>query len=160
MLRYHIKEALDKEPFVDLDYLACMESGVKVGLLIEKYKSSVTAQIGLFIEKAMITFTEQQIVIKINNEKVIGNNLSGKILSALVGTIISEVIKKAVFSIDLPIHYNKKHDIAVIELSGVPAICNMKKPVIGSKSILEFISVVGAEHTDAGIIIKCRIKVF
>ena len=160
MLRYHLKEALEQEPFVDLDHIACTDTGVKVGLLIKKFKTSLTAEIGMFIEKAMITFDEQQVVIKINNEKVMGNNLSGKLVSALVGTIISGVVKKAAFSIDLPINYNKKHNVAVIELSEVPAICRMKKPAFRSKSMLDFISITGAKHTDTGIILKCRVKVF
>jgi hypothetical protein len=160
ILRYHIKEALVQEQFVDLEYLACTDSGVKVGLLIEKFKTSITAEIGMFIEKAMITFTEQQIIININSEKVIGNNLSGKLVSALIGTIISGVVRKTIFSIDLPIHYNKKYNIATMNLSKVPAISRMKKPAVGSKSILEFISVIGAEHTDTGIILKYRVKVF
>ena len=160
ILRYHIIEALVPEPFVELDYIACTESGVKVGVLIKKLKTSVTAEIGMFIEKAMITFVEQQIIIKISNEKVVGNNLSGKLLSVLARTIISGLVKKAIFTIDLPIHYNKKHNIATLDLSEIPAISSMKKPVLASKSVLEFISVVGAVHTDIGIIIKCKVKVF
>jgi hypothetical protein len=160
MLRFHIKEALAKDPFVDLDYIACTETGVKIGVLIRKYKTSLTAEIGLFIKKAAITFDEQKIVIKIHSEKVIGNNISGIMISAFVGTIISEIVKKTVFSVDLPIHYNKKHNTATLDLSAVAVVRRMKQPVIGSKSVLEFISVTGAEHTDAGIVIKCRIKVF
>ena len=160
MLRYHIKEALVQEPSVELDYIACTEDGVKAGLLAKKFKTSITAEIGMFIEKAKINFVEQEILIKINNEKVIGNNLSGKLVSALVGTIISGLVKKAIFSIDIPIHYNKKHNIATLNLSEVPAICRMKKPMLGAKSMLEFVSLVGAEHTDAGITLKCKVKIF
>ena len=160
MLRYHLLEALAKEPLADLDHIACTETGIKVGLLIQKFNTSVTAEIEMFIQKAMITFSEQRIVVKIHNEKVIGNNLLGNLVSVLVGTIISEVLKKAVFSIKIPIHYNKKHNIAIINLSRVPVIRRLRKPVLGSKSMLHFISIVGAEHTDAGINLKCKIKIF
>ena len=160
MLRYHLIEALKQEELVELDHIACTDNGVKIGLLIEKFQASIVAEIGLNVLRTVITPSKQRIIIKITNENVVGNNLAGKIISALVGTIISNLIKKAIFSMDLPIVYNHQHNIAVIELEKLPAIQNMKKPVLGSKSILDFISVLRAKHTDVGIILKCKIRPF
>ncbi len=160
MLRYHLLEALKQEELVELDHIACTESGIKIGLLIEKFQASIVAEIGLNVLRTVITPSKQRIIIKITNENIIGNNIAGKIVSALVGTIISNLIKKAVLSMDLPIAYNHEHNIAVIELEKLAAIQNMRKPVLGSKSILDFISVLRAKHTDYGIVLKCKIRPF
>ena len=158
MLRYHIQQALLQDPIANLDFIACTNEGVKIGVGIKKFKTHIAAEINMFIKKAVINPANQKIVIKVTNEKVVGKNLSGKLVSAIAGALISNIVKKTIISVDIPMYYSKKHNLAVLELHKIPAIRRMKNPLFGTKSLLDFISITRAIHTDAGIILKCKIK--
>ena len=162
LIRYQLVKAVESEEDVELDYIACTKKGVTIGIIINKFNIHFTAQIVLFIDKFVLDSNEQQVIIDISNEKVHGHNFAGKLVSALVGTLISNLLKKSITSLDLPVIFNKHRDKALIDLENIPAIYKMRtKPVLGtSRTMLNFISIVEAKHTESEIILKCKVNLF
>ena len=87
-----IKKAVDDEDGVILKESIFTESGIKI--ILQVNRSAVDILVTLNIKATKISFNsnEQIIELYISNDKLIGNNIIGKIASAFAGGLITNLI--------------------------------------------------------------------
>jgi hypothetical protein len=159
LIKIHIEKEIQKEEDVELLDVYCTPEGLRVSLIAEKYMAKVKVDFCIYIKNIKITSKRQIIIFSLKNEKIIGDNLSGMILSAFTETLLAGIITKAVFPEDIlkSVHYKSDHTAAIIELKDVDFIQKLNKPLFKtSKTPFDLISIVGAKHTYNGIKVKVK----
>lgn len=159
-LEHHIYKAVEDEKDIDhLDSVYCTPEGVHVTVYARKYNAKVKVKFCLYIKALKFTRQHQFIIFQFHSQKISGTNLTGFFASVVAETLLEGIIAKSVLPEEIikSIHYRKDHTAAVVNLRELEIVDSLKKPLFGtSKSVLDFISVIGARHSYAGITLKIK----
>jgi hypothetical protein len=159
LMKLHMEREVSKEKDIELVDVFCTPEGLQVVLLVERFLAKVKVKFCICIKNIKITSRRQMIIFSLKNEKVIGDNVSGMIISAFTETLLAGIITKSIFPEDIlkSIHYKSNHTAAVVDLKDVDFIKTLNKPLFKtSKTLLDFVSVTGAKHTYKGIKLKLK----
>ena len=163
LMKLHIEKEVAKEEDIELIDVYCTPEGLQVSLIAEKFMAKVKVIFCIYIKNIKITSKRQVIIFSFKNEKIIGDNLSGIIISTFTEALLAGIISKAVFPDEIlrSIHYKPDHTAAIVDLQDVDFINKMNKPLFNtSKTLFDLISVTGAKHTHNGIKVKVKAMSF
>ncbi|MCF7792067.1 MAG: hypothetical protein K9L78_00610 [Victivallales bacterium] len=162
-IRYHIEGAAQKEADVELDDVYCSPDGIRIALIVKRYKAKVKVNFCISIKKVQINSKRQIFIFNLKNEKIVGSNISGLFIAAFTETMLAGIITKSVFPEEIlkSIHYKKNYTAAIVDLSEIDLMKKLNRPLLNSsKSLLDFVSINKAVHSYRGINIKTRVMGF
>ena len=159
LMRLHIEREVEKDKEVELIDVFCTPEGLQVSLIAEKYKTKVKVNFCVYIRNIKFTSKRQVVIFSLKNERVVGENISGMIISVFTETLLAGIITKAVFPEEIlkSVHYKPDHTAAIVDLKDVDFVKSLNKPLFKtSKTLLDFISITGAKHTYNGVKLKVK----
>jgi hypothetical protein len=126
-IRATLKNILHEIPYISLESLQCQKDSIQLTFNISKYGTQSLAGARFQIIEAVIERENQLASIRIFDEKLIGKNIMGKCVTALINLIINDLFKTTVSLTQTNglLNFSDQDRVITVDLSKLKAIQNL-----------------------------------
>jgi hypothetical protein len=154
LLCLEVEKAIASEKGVSLKRCEFNPDGIQIEMSIVRYRIRLRVPLKLELFGSVIDGQHQIIEFKFVNQKLTGENLLGKIASAVVSGFITRKLNEKISKIALVTEseFDHKGGRCVIDLSSLKQIQILKKKIpIVRLSVLDVFTIKSVEHVAGGI---------
>lgn len=150
----NIEEGVSKEAGATLNACDFKDTGIHLEIQVKRYGAEIKFPLKVEISKFTINSKKQIIQFIYIQKDPIGQNMWGKIITFLVGGILSNVLNDKIEQNDLVIDskHGKDGRTVLVDLGGIKEVQALQKKVPSiNLSVLDVLTIDRAEHVDRGI---------
>ncbi len=158
-----LRHALKNEEGVEVETVNFHAQGITLNLAIKQLGSSLSCSLLIKASKLKLSGNQQQVLVSIITQKVLGSNFLGKVATGLAGGIIDRILTDKIKDQEIVSHITTKDQQTDIEidLSTLAPIQKLNQPLpLLGKSPLDLITIKSVHHVPGGLMLKLEQSVF